>query len=60
MVDKDINRSKKKTLKEFKEDAMITFRRKVDAKRLVPSRSGSKGGDAAGGGNGNGGNGNGE
>jgi hypothetical protein len=31
-------------LKEFKEDAMITFRRKVDAKRLVPSRSGSKGG----------------
>ena len=50
---------RKKTLKEFKEDAMIAFRRKVDTKRLVPSRSGSKGGDA-GGGNGNGGNGNGE
>jgi len=39
-----ILRKKQKTLKEFKEDAMITFRRKVDAKRLVPTRSGSKGG----------------
>ena len=52
--------TRKKTLKEFKEDAMIAFRRKVDAKRLVPSRSGSTGGDASGGGNGSGGNGNGE
>lgn len=52
---------KQKTLKEFKDDAMITFRKKVDAKHLVPTRSGSKGGDAGGnGGNGgDGGNGNG-
>lgn len=42
----------KHNLKEV-EDPMITYRKKVDAKRLVPSRSGSKGGDS-GNGNGNG------
>lgn len=35
-------------------DRMITFRQKIDAKRLVPSRSGSKGGDAGDGGDGGG------
>jgi hypothetical protein len=35
----------KKELQESKEDAMISFRKRVDAMRLVPSRSGSKGGD---------------
>ncbi len=45
--------SKRKCLSEKqKEDIMISFRKKIDAKRLVPSRSGSKGGN--GGGNGNG------
>jgi len=52
---------KKKTLKEFKEDAMISFRKKVEAKGLVPTRSGSKGnGDAGNGNGGDGGDGNGE
>lgn len=37
-----------KSLREEMQDKMITFRKKVDAKHLVPSRSGSKGGDAAG------------
>ena len=42
------------------EDRMISFRKKVDAKRLAPTRSGSKGGDASGdGGSGDGGDGNG-
>jgi hypothetical protein len=46
----------KRALKESSSDAMISFRQKVDAKRLVPSRSGSKGGDGGGnGGDGNGG-----
>lgn len=45
---------KKHNLEEV-EDPMLTFRKKVDAKRLVPSRSGSKGGDAAGDGGGDGG-----
>ena len=36
------------------EDPMLTFRKKIDAKRLVPSRSGSKGGDAGGNGDGGG------
>jgi hypothetical protein len=31
-----------------KEDPMITNRKKVDAKKLVPTRSGSKGGSAGG------------
>ena len=43
---------------EGKEDPAISFRKKVDAKRLVPSRSGSKGGDASGGDGGGGGGGN--
>lgn len=47
----------KRSLKEASTDAMISFRQKVDAKRLAPTRSGSKGGDASG--NGDGGNGNG-
>jgi hypothetical protein len=38
-------------------DKMIAFRQKIDAKRLVPSRSGSKGGDASGGNGGGGGDG---
>jgi hypothetical protein len=37
-----------------KEDPMITNRKKVDAKRLVPTRSGSKGGSAGGSDNGDG------
>ena len=41
--------------KDHAADAMITFRKKVDAKRLVPSRSGSKGGDGGGSGGGAGG-----
>lgn len=43
-----------KTFKAFVkegDDPMIKFRKRVDAKRLVPTRSGSKGGN---GGNGNG------
>ena len=44
-------------IKEEKEDPAITFRKKVDAKRLVPTRSGSKGGN--GGGSGDGGDGDG-
>lgn len=48
---------KKKKIKEEKEDPAITFRKKVDAKRLVPTRSGSKGGN--GGGSGDGGDGDG-
>ena len=49
-------------VKEEKEDPMLTFRKKVDAKRLVPSRSGSKGdgggaGDGGSGGGGSGGSG---
>lgn len=43
---------------EGKEDPAVIFRKKVDAKRLVPSRSGSKGGDASGGDGGGGGGGN--
>lgn len=31
-----------------KEDPMITNRKKVEAKKLVPTRSGSKGGSASG------------
>ena len=31
-----------------KQDPMITNRKKVDAKKLVPTRSGSKGGSASG------------
>lgn len=57
-VGHSFKKKKTKTLKEFKDDAMITFRKKVDAKHLVPTRSGSKGGDAGDGG-GDGGNGNG-
>ncbi len=44
------------SMKEEK-DPMILFRKFIDAKRLVPSRSGSKGGDGSSGGNGGGGNG---
>ena len=44
------------SMKEEK-DPMIVFRKFIDAKRLVPSRSGSKGGDGSSGGNGGGGNG---
>lgn len=39
---------KKKPIRETKEDPAITFRKKIDAKRLVPTRSGSKGGSAGG------------
>lgn len=46
----------KKKVKEEREDPAISFRKKVDAKRLVPTRSGSKGGSAGGDG-GDGGNG---
>lgn len=50
---------RKQTMKEER-DPMIVFRKFIDAKRLVPTRSGSKGGDG-GSGNGNGGgNGNGD
>lgn len=45
------------TFEEEAEDPAISFRKKLDAKRLVPARSGSKGGDAAGDGGGNGGSG---
>lgn len=37
-----------------KEDPMITNRKKVEAKKLVPTRSGSKGGSADGNGDGGG------
>ena len=38
-----------KTFLDFiKEDEMISFRKKIDARRLVPTRSGSKGGDTSG------------
>ena len=49
----------KKKVKEEREDPAISFRKKIDAKRLVPTRSGSKGGsaDGDGGGGGDGGNG---
>lgn len=40
-------------------DRMISFRKKIDAKRLVPTRSGSKGGDAGGSDGGSGGGGSG-
>jgi hypothetical protein len=43
--------------KDHKADAMITFRKKIDAKRLVPTRSGSKGGDGGSGGGAGGGSG---
>jgi hypothetical protein len=48
--------NKKATVSEGKTiDKMISFRSKIDAKRLVPTRSGSKGGDGgAGDGGGNG------
>jgi hypothetical protein len=45
------------SMKEEK-DPMIVFRKFIDAKRLVPSRSGSKGGDGGGGNGGGNGNGN--
>lgn len=37
--------NKLQSIREEKEDAMISFRKKVDAAKLAPSRSGSKGGD---------------
>lgn len=37
----------KKKVEEEKEDPMLTFRKKVDAKRLVPTRSGAKGGGSS-------------
>lgn len=45
------SKKKIKSLMEYLQDPMIAHRKRVDAKRLVPTRSGSKGGD---GGNGNG------
>lgn len=41
-------KKKKKTLTEKqKQDMMISFRKKIDAKRLVPTRSGAKGGNGS-------------
>jgi len=45
----DLQRMRKYGTFEESEDPAVAFRKKVDAKRLVPSRSGSKGGDASGG-----------
>ena len=37
----------KKKVEEEKQDPMLTFRKKVDARRLVPTRSGAKGGGSS-------------
>ena len=51
----DLQRMRKYGTFEEDNDPMIRFRQKLDAKRLVPTRSGSKGGDAGGGDGGGGG-----